>query len=572
MINLKKDYYKILQVSKDATQDEIAKAYKKLAKLYHPDNNIGDKKAEFEFKEAGEAYAVLGDIQKRKEYDNETYNFVNQTTYTTGQNVFDGFMKNDIEKFNRQREEFIKFLDEMEPKFNKYNRTLKNKKEETLKLSYSLLWDFVGDFSSAKAQLRNQFNDLERNAKAFDDFSEYFLKTNQEMQSLYGRNLINYDKYLDPKNRVLFQPKVFSDLKYEIEKRLSELKVEKAKKLNHLREELEKKGLDFSEYFVTRKIDERNISLYDINTMLKSMKLIDQINGILTPYGLTIEDLLKQNGKKLIDMRYIELLAMKETIENYIKVAETENLNFADLEFEDVNTITKKLDHLKNKLEKKGLDFLEYFRIRGINPRTTSVTNINTMLKSMELIDQINGILTPYGLTIEDLLKQNGKKLIDMRYIELLAMKETIENYIKVAETENLNFADLEFEDVNTITKKLDHLKNKLEKKGLDFLEYFRIRGINPRTTSVTNINTMLKSMELIDQINEILLLYGTTLEEFLKDNGKELIDIRYKELLEIKDAVKNFIKNADTEYPYFANLKFEDNETIAPPSGSLRN
>ena len=460
MINLKKDYYKILQVSKDATQDEIAKAYKKLAKLYHPDNNIGDKKAEFEFKEAGEAYAVLGDIQKRKEYDNETYNFVNQTTYTTGQNVFDGFMKNDIEKFNRQREEFIKFLDEMEPKFNKYNRTLKNKKEETLKLSYSLLWDFVGDFSSAKAQLRNQFNDLERNAKAFDDFSEYFLKTNQEMQSLYGRNLINYDKYLDPKNRVLFQPKVFSDLKYEIEKRLSELKVEKAKKLNHLREELEKKGLDFSEYFVTRKIDERNISLYDINTMLKSMKLIDQINGILTPYGLTIEDLLKQNGKKLIDMRYIEFLAMKETIENYIKVAETENLNFADLEFEDVNTITKKLDHLKNELEKKGLDFLEYFKIRGINPRTTSVTNINTMLKSMELIDQIN----------------------------------------------------------------------------------------------------------------EILLLYGTTLEEFLKDNGKELIDIRYKELLEIKDAVKNFIKNADTEYPYFANLKFEDNETIAPPSGSLRN
>jgi molecular chaperone DnaJ len=66
---LEKDYYQVLGVSKDASQDEIKRAYRKLARVNHPDANPNDPEAEQRFKDIGEANSVLGDETKRREYD-----------------------------------------------------------------------------------------------------------------------------------------------------------------------------------------------------------------------------------------------------------------------------------------------------------------------------------------------------------------------------------------------------------------------------------------------------------------------------------------------------------------------
>ncbi len=69
MAENKRDYYEVLGVAKNASDDELKKAYRKLAKQYHPDMHPGDKEAEAKFKEASEAYSVLSDKEKRAKYD-----------------------------------------------------------------------------------------------------------------------------------------------------------------------------------------------------------------------------------------------------------------------------------------------------------------------------------------------------------------------------------------------------------------------------------------------------------------------------------------------------------------------
>ncbi len=90
------DYYKLLGVGRNATEAEIKKAYRKLAMKYHPDHAKGDKGAEEKFKKISEAYAVLSDKQKRREYD--TYGSEGFQQRFSQEDIFRGFNVNDILK------------------------------------------------------------------------------------------------------------------------------------------------------------------------------------------------------------------------------------------------------------------------------------------------------------------------------------------------------------------------------------------------------------------------------------------------------------------------------------------
>ena len=87
----KRDYYEVLGVDKNASPDEIKKAYRKLAMKYHPDQNPGDKSAEEKFKEVNEAYEILSDADKKSRYDQFGFAGVDPNYGAGGGGGFDGF-------------------------------------------------------------------------------------------------------------------------------------------------------------------------------------------------------------------------------------------------------------------------------------------------------------------------------------------------------------------------------------------------------------------------------------------------------------------------------------------------
>lgn len=91
-----KDYYEVLGLKKGATEEELKKAYRKLAVKYHPDKNPGDKAAEEKFKEINEAYAVLSDPKKRQQYDQFGSSDFHQ--HYSQEDIFRGFDVGDIFK------------------------------------------------------------------------------------------------------------------------------------------------------------------------------------------------------------------------------------------------------------------------------------------------------------------------------------------------------------------------------------------------------------------------------------------------------------------------------------------
>jgi curved DNA-binding protein len=149
-----KDYYRILGVSKTATQAEIKKAFRKLAVKFHPDKNQGDKKAEEKFKEANEANEVLSNPEKRKQYDELGANWNNyQQTGSQGANKSGSQQRRGASQFYSQEGDFADFFEQF---FNQGRNQQAAYKGQDLQAEMSLSLEEAYFGTSRIIQLENQ--------------------------------------------------------------------------------------------------------------------------------------------------------------------------------------------------------------------------------------------------------------------------------------------------------------------------------------------------------------------------------------------------------------------------------
>lgn len=128
-----KDYYKILDISMNATDAEIKKAFRTLAKKYHPDRNPDNKDALSKFQEVNEAYEVLSKEDSRKKYDNQRVNFKYKTNKETdGKNNKNSKVKNDNEKY-QDKGESIENLNKYFERFFGFDANSKDVNKDKLK-------------------------------------------------------------------------------------------------------------------------------------------------------------------------------------------------------------------------------------------------------------------------------------------------------------------------------------------------------------------------------------------------------------------------------------------------------
>lgn len=121
-------YYQMLEVAQEAGFDEIKSKYRKLAMKYHPDRNFGDKKAEEKFKELSEAYEILSDTNKRKEYDRTLDNIPNS------EKKFKQKSTSGYEDFNFNPNSFKNIFDDYfsEEKMNNHEKDANKKMKDNM--------------------------------------------------------------------------------------------------------------------------------------------------------------------------------------------------------------------------------------------------------------------------------------------------------------------------------------------------------------------------------------------------------------------------------------------------------
>ncbi len=329
--------YKILGVPKNATDEELKKAYRDLVKKYHPDNNIGVDTNE-KLKEIKEAYESIinhkkeqndddlwweqvqkgaGDFNQKNAYNNQA----KENHYSSfEQPIYDDIVSS---HFKIYLDEYIKFLDENEERANKCGMSLKHLKKEAYSMNPIMAFD-------KKRQVEAELYKVERKCKKFDYFMEFVDKTYEESM-IYSR-LLNIDKIKE-----LVKDKRGTMTEVEIEKLMKQIaietdnmKKERQEKLELLRYKLiTERKIVFDDYLEIRNYNFYNVPYKVIKDGLNCLELMTEIEKQLLPFGITIDNLLASIGKSLIEVEYNELVRIKNITNTLIfsnKPIDVENI------------------------------------------------------------------------------------------------------------------------------------------------------------------------------------------------------------------------------------------------------
>ena len=331
-----KNYYEILGISRSATPEEIKVAYRKLMKENHPDMKANDRKKEELSKDINEAYSVLGDKDKKAEYDKMFISTSSTTNSNINQNnnsqfnIFDTFVSPltfDFNLYNRpfgksleeEYDEFITWLNEIDEECKEFGLT-STKIRESIKDKRGILTK--EKINSMKNNISNQLENLKKISKLFDKFKEYYLEEKERLKN-QGENLPQrFDDFIDPKNRIKFTKEEIEGARKELVEIIYEVSKKRNLKIQKLDLKLKEKGWSITDIMKRKSsgkngiLSSQDLTNEDLEETEKIIDLLNKITNNLKPLNIRLKDLLRQlNIKELPTLKELEIIN-RNVIEN----------------------------------------------------------------------------------------------------------------------------------------------------------------------------------------------------------------------------------------------------------------
>lgn len=329
---MKKNYYEILEVSPQATDEEIRKAFKELSKKFHPDLNNDDNTSKERFQEINEAYQVLGDEQKRKQYDitlNVGTNIPKQssTNNTATYDFFDGIFGDITNYINKtgtatisievEYKRLLEFIDEKEKEFKTLGLSLQNYRKMLEEQKDTLTLEQI---KNHKNEINSSLEKFKQRAKAFDNFQTYYIMTIKDIQSKGGTvDETLFAKLTDKNNRVKLEIEEYKKGEDELrELYYAQLKIH-SNKIQELNRSLQAVGLTLTDILLKKSYrSSAELTEKDIEETHEKINIIKNIKANLNSNQMNLTMLLAKLNRSLKDLSLEELRIIDKNVLDFI--------------------------------------------------------------------------------------------------------------------------------------------------------------------------------------------------------------------------------------------------------------